>query len=208
MGGSGGDGQSICTGNQYTHDHSTGKEGAGRRGRMRMDRPGALISPARTGPKRDVPRGREQISFIEHSRFVVRSSWLKADVSAVSVAPGRARVAAIIGDEVRVWNAATGKLADQIRFKDESPFSLRFSPDQCTLAVGVSVPQSRRWGVRIMHCHGEGHQAEPRGESYEGRQLALSRDGRTLALTLQDRRHTSVCSASIKHLFDPLDARR
>ena len=69
-------------------------------------------------------------------------------------------------------------------------------------------PRAAVGGVRIMHCHGEGHQAESWGESYEGRQLALSRDGRTLAFMLQDRRHTSVCSASIKHLFDPLDGWR
>jgi WD40 repeat protein len=109
------------------------------------------------------------------------SAWLRAGVSAASFAPDGARVAAIVGDEIRIWDAAMGRLARQIRFENESPVSLTFSPDRCTLAVGVAVPHSRRSGIRIIRYTDEGHQAEFWGELFDGRYLAFSHDGRTLA---------------------------
>jgi WD40 repeat protein len=109
------------------------------------------------------------------------TAWLKTEIPAASVAPDGARVAAIVDDEVRVWNAATGGLAQQIRFENESPFSVTFSPDQRTLAVGVAVPHSRRSGVRIIRYADEDRQAEFWGERFEGRYLAFSHDGRALA---------------------------
>ena len=127
------------------------------------------------------PTAAQQPSRSMDSSCRLTSAWLKAEISAADVAPDGSRVAAIVDDEVRVWEAATGRLAQQIRFDDESPVSLRFAPDCCTLAIGEAARHERRWGIRIIHCADEGRPAEIRGERFQGRRLAFSLDGRTLA---------------------------
>jgi hypothetical protein len=86
----------------------------------------------------EAPTAAQQPSRSMDSLCRLTSAWLKDEISAADVAPDGARVAAIVGDEVRVWEAATGRLAQQIRFGEESPVSLRFSWDRCSLPVGVA----------------------------------------------------------------------
>lgn len=129
----------------------------------------------------EVPPAAQHPSRSMDSLCRLTSAWLKPEISAADVAPDGARVAAIVGDEVRVWEAPTGGLARLVRFDDESPVSLKFSPDGCTLAVGVAAPHGLRSGIRIIRCADGVHPGEIRGGPFQGRRLAFSQDGRTLA---------------------------
>jgi RNA polymerase sigma factor (sigma-70 family) len=109
-------------------------------------------------------------------RFILPVSE-PAIVDTIAFSPdGRLLATGHHGDAVYLWDAATGKLAREIKAEQQVTWCLAFSPDGAWLATGGLDGTVRLWEVatgRPMH--------ELRGHEFWVLRLAFGPDGRTLA---------------------------